>query len=63
MYGPVPLLESVAVTVKSKLPPDVGVPLNAPPAESATPGGREPPVTASEYGAVPPLAESDSLYG
>jgi len=47
---------SVAVTEKPKFPASVGVPANVPVELRVSPGGKEPPVTANEYGAVPPLA-------
>ncbi len=49
----VPLLESVPLTVKLKLPVEVGVPVTAPALESESPGGRTPLATlvANVYGA------------
>ena len=49
-------LASVAVTVKVKLPPVVGVPEITPEDESVSPVGSVPVVTAKLYGAVPLLA-------
>jgi hypothetical protein len=43
-------------------PARVGVPLNDPPALSATPSGRLPDSIVHVYGAVPPAAESDPEY-
>ena len=48
--------ESVAVTVKLKVPAAVGVPASDPPGASGTPVGVAPDVTAKEYGDVPPEA-------
>ena len=46
-YGPVPVLLSVAVTVKLNVPVTVGVPVRAPvESVSATPVGKAPAVTA-----------------
>src|SRR3954453_1748097 len=55
---PVQVFASVAVTVKVNEPVVVGVPLMAPPLESARPGGNVPAaeVTAKLYAGVPPLA-------
>ena len=57
-YGPLPVVESVTVIVKLKLPPDVGVPLIRPPVVSVTPDGSDPAVRWKLYGAVPPEALS-----
>ncbi len=47
---------SVAVTVKAKVPPVVGVPVMAPvPVFRLRPAGRAPDVTAKVTGAVPPV--------
>ena len=46
LKGPVPVELSVAVTVKLKLPPAVGVPVITPPDDSVRPFGSEPAVTA-----------------
>ena len=54
--GPVPVVESVAVTVKVELISSVGVPLMTPPVVMFSPGGRLPAVTANVYGATPPVA-------
>src|SRR5580698_6196505 len=56
-------LESVTVKVTWYRPEIVGVPLSAPLAARRIPGGSVPPVTAHEYGAKPPPAESDAAYG
>ena len=61
LNGPGNGLESVAVTVKLKVPPAVGVPASTPPGLSVTPAGRLPAVTAKVYGATPPLAVTDWL--
>ena len=45
VYGPVPVLESLAWRVKVKLPPAVGVPVSAPLVESSKPAGKLPDVT------------------
>ena len=55
----VPAVESVAVTVKVKVPALLGVPDSAPEVASERPGGRMlgvVDVTRCEYGAVPPAA-------
>ena len=55
--APVPVEESVAFTVKLKLPAAVGVPVTAPVLLfSVRPAGREPTETEYAYGAVPLLA-------
>jgi len=46
LKGPVPPLLSVAVTVKVKVPPAVGVPARLPLLASVMPAGRLPEVTA-----------------
>src|ERR1700677_820939 len=56
-------LESVTVNVTGYRPEIVGVPPRAPLAARCIPGGKAPPVTAHEYGANPPLADSDAAYG
>jgi len=56
LYGPAPVLESVAFTVMLKLPAAVGVPLSTPALESVIPLGSVLTVV-NVYGAVPPLAE------
>ena len=48
--------ESVAVTVKLKVPVAVGVPDKTPAPLSDNPAGGAPAVTAKAYGAVPPVA-------
>ena len=53
---PVQLLASVAVTVKTKVPVAVGVPLIVPFAARERFVGNVPPVTANVYGPVPPEA-------
>lgn len=55
---PVQPLASVAVTVTLKPPTSVGIPERAPLEESNRPAGSDPFVTANEYGAVPPLADT-----
>lgn len=47
VYGPGAALLSVAVTVKLKLPPAVGVPESVPSAASASPAGSAPAVMAN----------------
>jgi hypothetical protein len=47
---------SIAVTVKEKFPPAVGVPDRTPPLESVSPGGSDPAVTEKAYGGAPPDA-------
>jgi hypothetical protein len=54
--APVPVLLSVALTVKLKLPAAVGVPESAPLLLKVTPAGSAPLVMANVYGDVPPLA-------
>ena len=54
--GPGNGLLSVAVRVKLKVPPAVGVPESAPAVDSVRPAGRLPEVTAKLYAPVPPLA-------
>jgi hypothetical protein len=55
VYGaPVPVLESVAVTVTLNVPPAVGLPDSTPALVSVRPAGR--PVAVNVYGEVPPLA-------
>ena len=54
--------ESVEVTVKFATPEPDGVPERSPPEERERPAGREPPVTAKEYGLMPPLAVIFWLY-
>ncbi len=44
--GPVPVLLSVAVIAKLKLPEEVGVPLSVPPVLRLRPGGSEPEASA-----------------
>src|SRR5271156_2569595 len=56
-------LESVTVKVTWYRPEMIGVPLRAPFAARWIPGGSVPPVTAHEYGANPPPAESEAAYG
>jgi hypothetical protein len=51
------LVESVACTVKLKVPVAVGVPEIVAPL-SERPGGNDPTVIAQEYGGVPPFAAS-----
>src|SRR4029077_10701669 len=43
-------------TTNEKLPADVGLPVTAPPVDSAMPGGRAPVAIAHLYGCTPPLA-------
>ncbi len=50
-------LASFTCTVKAKLLAEDGVPARVPDAFSESPGGTDPPVTANEYGGVPPEAE------
>ena len=57
-----PELLSVAVTVKLKVPPAVGVPDNMPLDPSVKPVGKAPEVTAYPYGAMPPEAVTVLLY-
>ena len=45
LNGPLPPELSVAVTVKLKVPPAVGVPLMVPPVARESPAGSAPPVT------------------
>jgi hypothetical protein len=52
---------SPARSTKSKRPGVVGVPDNAPAAESDTPDGSEPLATDHEYGSAPPLAFTAAL--
>jgi len=49
-------LESVTVAVNENVPTVVGVPVIEPPGLKFKPGGSPPPVTAQEYGVVPPVA-------
>ena len=59
LYGPAPVLESVALMVKLAVPPAVGVPVIAPVVLfSERPSGSEPAETVYVYGDVPPLAET-----
>ena len=44
--GPLPVEESVDVTVNEKLPKTVGVPLSTPSPERLSPAGSAPPVIA-----------------
>ena len=62
LNGPPPVLLSVMVTVKLNVPVTVGVPDSPPPAESTTPAGNAPALTAYAYGAMPPLAASACAY-
>ena len=62
MYGPAPVLLSVAVMVKLTAPLAVGVPVIAPALESVRPAGRAPLVIAKVYGPVPPLAVTVCEY-
>jgi hypothetical protein len=55
--------ESLTITVKKLVPTVDGVPLIAPEVESNSPAGREPEARLQEYGGVPPLALSATLYG
>ena len=50
---------SVAVTVKTKEPAAVGVPVSEPSAPSVRPGGTAPSVTFQVNGGEPPLATAD----
>jgi hypothetical protein len=63
LNGPVPVVESVTVTVKLNGPPAVGVPVNAPVGLNVKPVGNAPAVTLNAYDAIPPLAPNVSLYG
>lgn len=55
--------ESIASTVKTKVPVTVGVPLTMPVVvERPNPGGIVPPTIFHEYGAVPPLTLNPELY-
>ena len=54
--GPGNGLLSLALTVKLKVPPAVGVPLSTPPEERVSPAGSAPAVTVKVYGDAPPLA-------
>lgn len=56
LYGPVPAVESVALIVKLKLPPAVGVPLSRPAVVSVSPLGTAPLEIVKLYGDVPPDA-------
>ena len=58
VYGPVPVLESTAATVKLNGPTLVGVPAITPAALNVTPPGRAPDCSDQPYGAVPPVAVS-----
>lgn len=55
-------LASFTCTVKPKLFAEDGVPARVPDAFSESPGGTDPPVTANEYGGVPPEAEIACEY-
>ena len=55
--------ESVTLKVTVYRPEIVGVPLRTPFGARWTPGGNAPPVTAHEYGASPPPADSEAAYG
>ena len=46
LNGPVPLLLSVAVTLKLKVPPAAGVPERIPALDKLTPAGSEPDASA-----------------
>ncbi len=62
-FDPVQPLESVAVTVKLKVPVCVGVPANTPAVVNDKPGGSAPPVTLNDVKVpLPPVAEIDWLY-
>jgi hypothetical protein len=52
----------LTITVKELVPAVVGAPLIAPEVESNRPAGREPEARLQEYGGVPPLAQSVTLY-
>ena len=54
--------ESVTRNVTPNVPPVVGVPVSAPAALKAIPGGRLPLATDHVYGVAPPLATSPELY-
>ena len=54
-------LESVAFSVKVKVPVCVGVPLMVPDAPKDSPGGSKPLGIDHVYGAVPPVATSVRL--
>ena len=53
------VLESVAFTLKPKVPGAVGVPLISPDELSFSPDGREPKATDQVYGPMPPVAPKD----
>ncbi len=56
--------ESVTLTVKGKVPKDVGVPEMTPvEVLRVSPGGREPALIDHVYGFVPPVAVSVAEYG
>jgi hypothetical protein len=55
-------LESVAITVKEKVPDAVGVPLIWPELLSVNPPGKVPELTVQLYGLLPPLAASVAVY-
>ena len=57
VYGPVPVLKSVALMTKLNVPPAVGTPADAAAAcdRPLTPGGSEPETKLKEYGAMPPF--------
>jgi len=59
--APVPVLLSVALMLKLKLPAAVGVPERTP-LLSVTPAGNDPLTTEKVYGAVPPLAVIVCVY-
>ena len=52
----VPVVLSVTVTVKLKVPSTVGVPESRPAPDKVRPVGSAPAVTENVYGALPPLA-------
>ena len=55
VYGPLPIEESFADTVKLKMPPAVGVPLMVPVFDKVKPAGNAPALMVKLlYGAVPP---------
>src|SRR5450432_3525753 len=60
--APVQFFESLAWTVKVKVPGPVGIPERTPALESVSPLGRVPIVTVKVYGLLPPLAVMVWLY-
>jgi len=62
LYGPVPAVESVALIVKLKDPPAVGVPDSRPAVVSVRPAGNAPAEMVKLYGDVPPDAVTVCEY-